>query len=417
MRTTLLTSALATCLLLAGASACTDYPGPRPPLDALQWPVSVAVHPNGEVIYVVNANFDQAFRNDSGGTVIALDAETLAPIPGSGVYIGSFGAGVTFAPREDGTGRLFVAVRGDDSIVQLDVSADGREVHCAEGGAFGSQGGRDGLLCRVEDLGQDPFAITLTDAPPLWAVDGTGAPLVDASAWPDDVLLVGALGNRIALVTTRDESAVQTDDALVTRLNGGVNSLTYFPPTGQMITTGRFTSNVRLVDWFLDEGGAPAEVVVTRFATLPTTLDRSEMRDAALSPDHDTLWVTATRPDTVYLLDMRLNEEGTPRMQPDATLPKFDLDGDPADMVHVREGTSDMLYIALDDLGEVVAVDGRTGFVHARIDIGEQANGLAYDAVRQALYVTAFSDDIVARIDLEPGSPTFRQVVARSEAP
>ena len=43
-----------------------------------------------------------------------------------------------------------------------------------------------------------------------------------------------------------------------------------------------------------------------------------------------------------------------------------------------------MLYVALADAGELVAVDGRTGRVDARIPIGAQANGLAYDAEGQA---------------------------------
>ena len=412
MRRTLLTPVLAAAMFFA--LACTDYPGPRPPLDALQWPVGVAVHPDGGVIYVVSTNFDQRYRNDSGGTVIALDAETLRPIPDSGVYIGSFGAEIAFAPREDGTGRLFVAVRGDDSVVQLDVSADGREIFCPEGGAFGTLGGQEGLACRVQELGQDPFAVALVDAPPVWSVDETGAPLEQTQGWPDGLLMVGSLGNRISVLSTQDANASSAEEALVSQLNGGVNSLTYFPPTGQLITTGRFTSNVRLVDWFLDASGAPAEVVVTRVASLPTTLDRSEMRDAVLSNDSRTLWVTATRPDTVFLLDMRIDDTGEPRMQPDPVLPKFDLDGGPADVVLVQEGSREMLYVALADAGELVAVDGRTGRVDARIPIGAQANGLAYDAERQALYVSAFADDLVARVDLAPGSPTFRQVVARS---
>ncbi len=93
--------------IVTAASGCiTERPGVDAPPDIIHFPIGVAVHPAGRYAAVVNANFNQAYRN---GSVVVVDLSTYRIVPEWTLPIGSFGGEVAF--NHAGT-RLFVTTRG-----------------------------------------------------------------------------------------------------------------------------------------------------------------------------------------------------------------------------------------------------------------------------------------------------------------
>ena len=62
-------------------------------------------------------------------------------------------------------------------------------------------------------------------------------------------------------------------------------------------------------------------------------------------------------------------------------------------------------------------LDAATGEVEARIDVGEAPYDVAYDERRQRLLVSLFEEGAVVAIDIDPTSPTFRNVIRTSVRP
>ncbi len=94
-------------LLAIGITGCiSDQPGVDAPSDIIHYPIGVAVHPAGRYAAVVNANFNQAYKN---GSVVVIDLSTYSIVSDWTMPIGSFGGEVAF--NHAGT-RLYVTARG-----------------------------------------------------------------------------------------------------------------------------------------------------------------------------------------------------------------------------------------------------------------------------------------------------------------
>ncbi|MFT4704180.1 MAG: YVTN family beta-propeller protein [Bradymonadia bacterium] len=392
--------------LTASLVACTDYPGPVAEPGSIYWPIGLTLHPSGDVLYVMNSNFDGEFRDDRGGSIVALDADTLMPIEGASVEVGSFGAHMTFVPRgDDGSGRLYAAVRGDDSLVALDVGPGGQQIGCREAGELGTAASRNGLPCALDVVGRDPFDVVAVPETSGWVTDDIA---------PDDLLVVSNLGRQLALVGVRENEAtgVRRGDSAIGAGFVGTNALLYFEPTGQVLAAARRTNAVSVLDWYLDEVGEPADILVSQAAPLPTTTELTEMRSFAATPDFKTVYLAISNPDSVVVLDARVTDEGRARLQ---ATDQFDLDGDPSAMHIAREPDGDRLYVALRLNDEVAVVSAETGEVEARIAVGEAPYDMAYDESRQRLLVSLFEEGAIIAIDLDPASPTFRNVIRTSK--
>lgn len=101
----LLAIAFASTLVLGGG-CISPRPGVDAPGDIIHFPIGVAVHPAGRYAAVVNANFNQAYRN---GSVVFIDLSSYRIVSEWTQVIGIFGGEVAF--NHSGT-RMFVAVRG-----------------------------------------------------------------------------------------------------------------------------------------------------------------------------------------------------------------------------------------------------------------------------------------------------------------
>lgn len=396
-------------LLLLGVG-CTDYPGPSPPATEVYWPVGVVAHPNGDYVYVANSNFDSAYRVDRGGSILALDATTLAPASDA-VQVGSFGAELAVVAGQDGApDRLYAAIRGDDQLSVLRIDDGGARLSCPRGDAPAN-----GLACAIDgELGTDPFGLAVVPTDVGW-LEAIGAPT------PDDVLVVAGLGRQLALVTCRFGGSNWADCASIQRNIGrGNNGVLYYPPSGRALVTGRATSLLREVDWYLDDQGLPGDLVLTAAVPVPNALSQIEMRDLALGTDGQTGYLTVSRPDGVMSIAMTATDGGDLEVR---FLDRIDLDGDPSAIIVREEAGREIGYVALRERDEVAVLDMLSNSVIARIAVeSDDATpqddaapyGMTFDPVRQRLYVTLFEASEVIAIDLDPASAAFRTVVARS---
>lgn len=403
------TMLLGTLGLLSLGLGCTDYPGPAPPSDEVYWPVGVVAHPNGQYVYVVNSNFDSAYRVDRGGSILTLDATTLAPASDA-VQVGSFGAEVAVVAGADGApDRLYAAIRGDDQLSVLRIDDDGARLSCPRGDAPS-----DGLACSVDgELGTDPFGMAVVPTDTAW-LEALGAPA------PDDVLVVAGLGRQLALVTCRFTERWADCASIQRTIGRGSNGVLYYPPSGRALVTGRATSLIREVDWYLDDQGRPGDLVLTAAVPVPSALSQIEMRDLALAPDGTTGYLTVSRPDGVMSVAMTATDGGDLEVR---FLERIDLDGDPSAIVVRQEADRTIGYVALRERDEIAVLDLDGSAVIARIAVERESAtpqddaapyGMTLDPVRQRLYVTLFEAGEVIAIDLDPASDTFRTVVARS---
>jgi hypothetical protein len=372
-------------------SACVQYDGTEAPRDQLSYPVGIAVHPDGNSIYVVSSNFDGSYRLNDGGTLHRIDAESLTLDNAAAVTIPSFGAGLVTSDRDDDgvVDRLFVAVRGDDALAALDLDPAGR-ASCA--------GGVDGGDCLIGELGGDPFApLVLPRDPGIEA--------------PTETVAVACMDGDVSLVTVRADLSEST--ATSARLVRGASAIAHVERTGETYVAGRFTRSIATLDWFRNVAGDIGEVLADRVFTVPMPGQISETRALVIGPDGVTGYMTMNRPDGIQVLDLSPDPEGRGRNRP---LEFIDLDGAPSELAVVDEPGGLVAYVALAEEDELVAVNLSTGLVETHIDIEGLPYGVAADTThRHRLYVTLFDANAVGVVDIDPASPTFRQVIARVE--
>ncbi|MBM4355213.1 MAG: hypothetical protein FJ109_15755, partial [Deltaproteobacteria bacterium] len=118
-------------LLLLG---CAEELRGRAPLDdGIYYPIAAAVDEANGLLYVINSNFDLAYRQAS---LVAVDLETNQLVPGFASF-GSFPADFLLLPAKEGKGSTgYLAVRGDNSLTWFTSAPDGEgiRIDCSDDG-------------------------------------------------------------------------------------------------------------------------------------------------------------------------------------------------------------------------------------------------------------------------------------------
>ncbi len=205
-------------------AACGDEGQDLQPLDILRFPTDMVLGgADGDVLYVVGANFDRRY---AGGALHAIDLVALneavdaEPLGGvlelgsipwlGGVSIGSFGGRIAKARLDGDMERLFVPLRGEGAVAVIDGDGLG-ELRCYPDGGLDCR--PQAVVLPVSDDANiaDPFAAAVSGGHVYVgalriqrAGEGSEAPL--NSAWlarvrvnePEDVLLrpVGSMVTR-----------------------------------------------------------------------------------------------------------------------------------------------------------------------------------------------------------------------------
>ncbi len=378
--------------LLVGA--CSEFEGLAPPTDALHFPVGMAIHPDGRYLYVLNTNFDVAYAQDEGGTVTVIDTDTLEIKHESTVTLGSFGGEIALSPDAR---HLYVAVRGDNSIVRLDVSESGGILSC--------RGGRSGLPCRIEGLSGDPFAL---------AVGTQTLNLEEGGETEIDLIISTHLrSSNITAISIKDND-VATEHRLSAELIAGGSSLAVHPRTGRFYVTGRFDSRVRSFAPVIGAEGDISAIFGLSDVGLSNPTGEYDSRAIAFSMDGDRAYVAARSPNAILVLDTSSADRQSTSGSQDELIGQIDLMGAPEDLIVVEEQEGEFIYALELASGDMTVVDPRAGVPVDRFPVGRAPAAVVSDQVRhQRLYVTLFREAAVAVIDIDPESRRYRTTIAK----
>jgi DNA-binding beta-propeller fold protein YncE len=385
---------LAACVLLAGATGCEDFVGVPAPSGSIYFPVGLALHPDGRYLYVVNSNFDVTFSEERGGTVVVVDTDTMTVIPGSAVLIGSFGGDVVLSPDAR---RLYVAVRGDNSVVRLEVSEDGRDIRCGNG--------RDGLACRIGGLPSDPFGLALVTFEANLEVGGPT--LIEL------LVTTHLQSNDITAISIKDED-LATQERIRSELIAGGSAIAVHPRTGDFYAVGRFANQIRRFLPVIGREGDIAAIFPLGTIPLPNPSGTYDARDIVFTSDGDQAFVAARNPSVTLVLDTSPSNREFGTGTRDEVTAQIDLDGEPSALALVEEASGPALYVLEFGTDEIAVVDPVNRQVVGRNPVGDGPTDAVVDQTRhQRLYVSLFNENAIGVVDLDPDSRRYRQLVAK----
>jgi DNA-binding beta-propeller fold protein YncE len=464
--------------LAASATGCTiNDNGRDPPQDQLFYPADVAIEPTGRFAFVTNANTDLRFN---GGTLVTLDldaarslvadfraAQVIPPtcrrdLLDSGILIcseatpgllladrtikvGNFAGAIVYQDHAlsggaPNTGRLFMLVRGDPSVVWVDVERDGADlpvVRCgsAPAGVLTLCAGENRMVRsgQNQEFPPEPFSLSLDPYfGVLWAAHfgGGGAvsvfdvggggqnrkpTLVDVA--PDMLRRSGDQGAAAFGVAARVDSdpahgtpyayftSRVSNDVAIASLRGAARCM----PTGG-------------ADPCVTRSSTDLDIVRTALPSLfETDAPQPDLRDIKFSSDGSRAFIVSRQPGAVLIYDTSyLAGDRRPRLFGNGVV---EVCSEPTNVaVYERDGRT-QLYVTCFGAGQVFVVDPDLRSAVAALDVGRGPNGvrIAHDSTAAAgaprrtdLGVIAnFADTNVSLIDLEPGSPSENRVVLK----
>lgn len=397
-----------TCLAWLSGGCNVQNEGIDPPADELIFPVGLAMDPGGRYLYVANANFDLKYN---GGTVVAIDLQAvenahagpddLLPAEGlidagSTVRIGTFASDLAMTP--DGT-RLFVPVRGDNSVTWVEVAdAAGRRLRCWDGTAHG-----DAPRCtggHVIGTGLNAYGLRLPSEPYGIAFKDSYAVVTHAGA--GEVSLIADVPGRPELVD------IQGD------LPSAASGIAVHPVTGRVYVAHRGASVLSTLDVFdgstidaVDADNRPA-LVPRRSVPIDVVVSGADSRALAFHPDGHEAYVANRAPRSLLTLDTALGDDGAPTDEwRDATALG---DGPSRLVVHAEpDGGKVLVYAVCFDDAVVYAIDPAAGRVDGILWTGEGPHAVAFDDVRRWVFVATFVTSTIEVYDDDPASETYRE--------
>jgi hypothetical protein len=379
------------------------------------------------------------------------------------VKLGNFAGAMALQRRDNpsdatdrGRRRLFVAVRGDPSITWIDVDTrlatgtgrglldcfnDETESRLAGGLPLDDKTGLPSpVSCDLEHLVQqnlcvgqtgcvpgspasnqvipsEPFALSYDEGA---RADGTTfRRLVVSHLSPGQVTVLDA--SSTPFVSTVSAPLFSPDGAgrrgafsIAPRQAGVENSLFYATTTtAPRLQTFRIDSR---------DGVVPADPVTLTglFAA------NSDYRQLAFEPGGNRAFLTLGAPPSLLVLDTRVRPElGSPSLPVNQPIDAVSVCPGPSNVVlrpTVDPATGEArsrLFVVCFQTGQVMEVDPDHPRVLETITVGRGPNQLVFDdgGRRPRAYVAHFLESTIGVIDLEPGSPTERRLVARLGLP
>lgn len=451
----------------AGAGCTASSEDVHPERDQIFFPTGAAISPDGQNLFVANANSD--LKYDSGSlSVVRLSSvapviaawtadrtipaglcdddqdddrdadhvcchrdedftETLVcdedlflgETADAGVRIGNFATDIAIQDLMNGALRLVVPTRGDPSIAWADWVPGEERLSCSAGG--------DRF-----DLCDDPHRLSfvLNDA------DQASIPEEPFGVFADTAgqfaMVTHLTSGAVTLIDSpRDGNAVVTDIQLgifdadpTTGLRGstGIAGRTPRAPGDivyvgsrsedqiQTFTVGRPVNNAAPFllrgDWFfLDGVGNNAN----------SNSGSGDTRGMAFSASGDRLYLVNRKPPSLQIYDTSLGVTGVPNNE---LVGAVDICRQASTVTAIDSGDGERAYLTCFQDGQIYVVDPRGhGRVEDVIIVGRGPYAVVAAPDGQRLYVTNFLEDTVSVIDLTPGSPTRYRVVLRIGEP
>jgi DNA-binding beta-propeller fold protein YncE len=389
-------SALA-CLITAATACGVSVEGDDPPRGVIYEPVGLALHPANRYLYVVNSNFSLNYRRDRGGSVVVVDTDTLELLPNSGVQIGTFGGEIALnSPANGEPTRAYVTVRGDRSLVALDLSDGGARLRCG--------GGVLTAACALSTGGEDPFALSVRTLE--FNVQGQPTQV-------DLVAVAHLLGEDVAAFAIRGDD-LRSFNRVSSPLIAGAGGIARSPRTNQFYVTGRFEGAVVS---FRPVFSADGEVEGL-FETGSATIDRAspfsgvDSRGIAFNKAGTMAFVANRAPDSLLFVDVGPADPQTGAGARNRVVDALTMPSAPASVLVVEVAPGrELVYVTAYDEEEVIVIDPQTRAIVDAIELPSGGYSMAADTQRhKRLYVSLFEDDQIGVIDLDPDAEGFHTV-------
>ncbi len=356
-----------------GLTACgAESIGVPAPADRFDYPISMAVHPTGSHLYVVNAGFARQYLT---GTISVLEAESGRILENATTEIELFGGELELF--ESG-GQVFgvTTSRENGAVILLSIDAERGDssehvqvIHQAT--SFGPN-----------QLAEDPYAVS---------VDSDG-------------VMIGHLGR--GAVSRWSFGASDVVDELTYRcalsLSGGVTHIARHPATKRWYVTDRSASRVyvleeRSLSAGARTGASSCELVITG------AIDSQSFttRGLAFNPEGSLLFLTSSGDDSLRVFDVSVGYAGRERNRLIKSVP---LGANPA---VVRVAPDGHVFVSLFGDERIVVFDPKTLTVIGRINVertpydirfGRQVDGLS------VAFVTHFEENKISVVDIDPES-------------
>ncbi len=401
------TALLAAALVLSLLGCAEELRG-RPPLDdGLYYPIAGAVDQANGLLYVVNSNFDLAYRDAS---LVAVDLNTHKFVPGFASF-GSFPADFLLVPSKDGKKSTgYLAVRGDNSLTWFTSSpeGDGVTLECSDDGKGSGCSGdhviTDTVLPAEDDaadsedeevtLGSDPFALALIPA---------------HDEMPARLFLAASKSGTLSLFDLEDDGkpVLSAQSGMV----AGAHTAALDPATGLIYVTNRLYPYLYRFEVVESDSGPKLQSLDPVPLPSPYAASGQYGRGMAFSGDGRYLLLAYRAPAGIAVVDALPEESDWA-----PSLVDFVPVGPKPGQVRLfptGPGGKELAYVVCYGDDSVWVVDPEALLVVDRFEVGAGP----YDMVvhlsdKPRGYVVNFLDNSVSVVDLDPVSPWYHQTVA-----
>ncbi|MFN0253174.1 MAG: YncE family protein [Kofleriaceae bacterium] len=451
--------------VVAGCTA--DASETKPRKDELFFPTGIAVSPDEEVAFVVNANSE--LRWDSGSVmVLNLDEvqrviddwtsptriippgdvdmdgngvkdsdgnETKAPDRHVGgetqdciqdpvysetlecdeaqffnqvgaINIGNFATDVSIQDRGNGNLRLFVPTRGDPSITWADW--DGSALTCVD-----CDRTRKYVLSflfnddTLPGIPEEPYNVYADSAGQYAMVTHltTGAvSLIDSPRDTDDVQVTDVLQG----IFGADQNG-----------NRGATGVVGSPSSGIVYVSSRTEDRIQTFTVGRPANGEAPYLLPGKWFFLDSVGGfaggSSDTRGMTFSADAKRLYLVNRRPATLQVVDTDVSPTGVPN---DEVIGATDICRQASTVAVSGTGADERAYVTCFQDGQLYVVDPSSGvYVEDILLAGRGPYTVAAARSRNLLFITNFLEDTIAVVDIAPSSPTRNRVVLRIGIP
>ena len=392
-------------LLTVGCSE--EFQG-RPPVTAdLHYPISVAVDEARGLLYIVNSNFDLAYR---AGSVVSVDMDTNRFVEGH-VAVGSFPGEFALVSGEGGLGMYgYLAVRGDNSLTWFEV-ADGSGDKAVsflcndDGDADDTDCSGDHVLTEGDyvdpetgdvdeiDLGSDPFGV---------------AHLPGTDGEPDRIVVGAMRGGELTLFDVGEGGRPVLADQQV--LLSGLHTVAADPATGIVYVSNKgYPFLYRFeVEW----DGERSTLTQLSSVQLPAPYSSAQYARGLAFAGGGQFVLVAYRNPVGILVVHGADAAPEEAQNPVGFIP---LDSQPGNVRVFPSGPggSEMAYVPCFGTNKLWVIDVDSWLPSAIIEVGQGPYDVsAVMGEKMRGYVTNFLDHSVSVLDLDPASPYYHTRIA-----
>jgi len=391
--------AMCAALLLGGCA--TELVGEKADLTEVSYPAGMAIHPNGNIAYVVGSNFDLDYRATDGGALYVVDLEHNQ-ILNSSKRIGSFGTNVVLS--EDAR-RGYLVTRDDDALVWFEISADGRNIYCPKA----DEDSENLLKCRII-LEDDPTHLSVTRSyRETTTYDSKGNAKTERVDF--DLLMIAQLRNSNVTAVTVVEPKDGSDDYKISYETAALMysaGETQWLKGEQFFITGRAATELILAEPVLNGDADVLGLHIKHHITVPGAYTAYEGRGMTLDPTKHQLYLINQYPNSVlrfnvgYLLGGDASGEGADAVA-EGLLPQ-----EMSKIQWVGDAVNGVLYITSVTDNGLYLVEPTSLEIFKKITVGSGPYDLNYDAENNILYILHFSgNDIWAYDTTDPQNPVL----------